>query len=456
MTRFQDEATAISYVFRSLRRWRGRRRGEDANDRNPHLGKQLLERQGLLTQAPLSAVISGSKGKGSVCVLAARTLHALGLRIGTLTSPHLVAWYERIRVDGRAIPQADFLRILNDLAPSIDAIEHNLKAHQHLSPQAIFLAIALRYFAESGVEVALLEVGRGGRFDDVSVVPKRVAAFTPIFREHIGYLGKNLARIAWHKSGILSTGVRGISTTQRPVVRAELARQANEARATLRFLEGAEGGRYLGEKPEGAHFYLRPYGELQLALAGRHQAINAALALSLAATLFSQWKRTPKEAFSVAEMALIQPALAELRWPGRLQILQRSPTIIMDGAIHSHSARAVVNSLRGRLASPIVSILCIPRDKGYHGVYRALAALSGRIILTETLRNPILRFPPRAAALELARSFGVPASFQPDLGAALDEASTVVGTHGSILIIGTQSILADAALRWRLSYDRLW
>ncbi len=456
MTRFPNEEAAIRYAFRSLHRLRGMKRGEDSADRDPRLGRRLLEANGLLTNPPISAVITGSKGKGSVAIMAARTLHALGARVGTLTSPHLVSWFERIRVNGHAIPEGEFCRILGELAPSIDGIKAELTARKHLSPQAIFLAITLRYFAERGVDIALLEVGRGGRFDDVALVPKQITAFTPIFREHIGYLGRNLARIAWHKSGILSAGARGISALQRPVVRAALEREAALLKTPLRFLAGAERGRYRGESETGARLILSPYGELRIGLAGRHQAENATLALAVAAELFAEWRVQPALPFDESQMAQIRPALASLCWPGRLQLLQREPTVIMDGAIHGRSARALVASLRGRLPPPVVGVVCVPRDKGYRGVYRALAAVSEHLIITETPRNRILHFPRRDVALRLARGFGTTASFQTDLDAALMEAIAVVGRRGTILIIGTQSILADAALRWRLRYDRLW
>ena len=456
MSRFPDEEAALRYLFASLRRLRGRKRGEDHRDRDPRLGRQLLTAHGLLEQAPVSAVITGSKGKGSVAILAARALHALGARVGTLTSPHLVSWFERVRVDGRAIPEADFCRILGELAPTIDAICARLPAAKHLSPQAIFLAIALRYFAESGVDIALLEVGRGGRFDDVALTPKRVAAFTPIFREHLGYLGGNLARIAWHKSGILSAGARAISTRQRPVARAELERQADCVQAPLRFLEGAQRGVYLGEGEQGARFTLPPYGALEIGLAGCHQAENAALALAVAAELWAEWRGQKARPFGDTEMARIRPALCDLRWPGRLQRLQSEPAIYLDGAIHGHSARALVKSLRGQLNAPVVSIVCVPRDKGYRGVYRALAPISDRLIITETARNRILNFPRPAAALRIARYTGAAASYQEDLNGALAEALPIAAKNGSILIIGTQSILADAAMRWRLSSDTLW
>ena len=113
----------------------------------------------------------------------------LGHTVGTITSPHLVTWRERIRVNGRAIPEPDFLRILNELVPHIDAIEASLTATQYFSPQGIFLAVALRYYDEQNVNAAVLEVGRGGRFDDIAVVPNKLALFTPITRPRKSKVG---------------------------------------------------------------------------------------------------------------------------------------------------------------------------------------------------------------------------------------------------------------------------
>lgn len=451
-----EEATAIRYVFRSLRRLRGRKRGEDSQDRDPRLGARLLSAHRLGESAAISAVITGSKGKGSVTILAARVLHALGHRVGTLTSPHLVSWFERIRVNGRAITEADFCRILSDFAPTINAIEASLEVHQHLSPQAIFLAVALRHFQEQDVEFAILEVGRGGRFDDVSLVPKRVAAFSPIFREHLGHLGPNLARIAWHKSGILAAGIQGISVPQRPVVREELTREAEQVGASLHFLQGQERGRWLPHDAAGTRLWLPPYGELEVGLAGHYQVENTALALSIAQCMHAASHHQPSVPFSTEQMEQIRPALASLSWPGRLQVLQENPHVIMDGAIHGRSAQALVASLVGRLPEPVVAILCVPKDKGFRGVYRAIARISDQWIITETKRNRILSYPPKGVALRLAGELGAHAIHCDNLHAALQSAETMDGSPGTILIVGTHSILADAALHWRLNYDNLW
>lgn len=169
--RFANEAEAVTYIFRSMRKLRGYERGPDELSRDVTPTRHLLTDAGLLTGRIDSAggvlrreyaVVTGSKGKGSTTAISAKLLQALGHTVGMITSPHLVTYRERIRVNGRAIPEADFLRILDDLAPMIDAIELSLGDQQYFSPQGIFLAIALRWFDQQQVTAAVLEVGRGG------------------------------------------------------------------------------------------------------------------------------------------------------------------------------------------------------------------------------------------------------------------------------------------------------
>ena len=203
MSRFATEAGAATWIFRSLRKLRGRPRRPDHLGRDPTPTRRLLRALELPGVAREYAVVTGSKGKGSTTAMTARLLQAPGRRIGMLTSPHLVSWRERVRVDGRSIPEADFLRILAWLAPAVERIEVTLGPDRYFSPTGIFLALALRWFDEQDVRAAVLEVGRGGRFDDVALAPNALALFTPVVREHEYWLGPGLARIAWHKAGII-------------------------------------------------------------------------------------------------------------------------------------------------------------------------------------------------------------------------------------------------------------
>src|SRR5215510_2094217 len=152
--RFQNEAEAVTYIFRSMRKLRGQPRGYDEVTRDVGPTRRLLMAHNLLDAQREYAVVTGSKGKGSTTVITSKLLQHLGHKVGMITSPHLVSWRERIRVNGQAIPEPDLLRILSELAPHIDEIEAHLNERQYFSPQGIFLAIALRWFNEQGVQAA--------------------------------------------------------------------------------------------------------------------------------------------------------------------------------------------------------------------------------------------------------------------------------------------------------------
>ena len=447
---FHDEAEAITYIFRSLRKLRGVERGLDEYTRSTKPTEQLLETYNLLLTPRQYAVVTGSKGKGSVTVITSKLLQYLGHTVGTMTSPHLVTWRERIRVNGRAIPQADLLRILDELAPGIDAIEATLSEHQYFSPQGIFLAIALRWFDEQGVNAAVLEVGRGGRYDDIAVVPNKLALFTPIMLEHTHYLGDTLARIAWHKAGIIEPYSYAYSLPQEPEVMEVLQHEAEAKEAEFNWVAPADMAQYVGETENGLIIDYGRYGEITLSLLGHYQIANATLATIAAGNMHGRLDGIPHTAPEYVDA--IRAGLAHITWPGRVTRLQESPPVYVDGAINAESARMLVRSLENRWQQPVISIIAVPDDKDYAGVYRELGAVSAALILTKTTRNPILHFPPAETAVSVAKQVNANVSHAPNLSAALEQARARVG-DGTIIIAGTQSIVADAMLLWGADYE---
>ena len=243
---FRTLPDAIQYIFRTRRRLDGSPRGLDEVTRDTAPSRMLLELADLPQPAHENVVVAGSRGKGSVVAIMAKLLEALGCRVGMLTGPHLRHWNERIRIDGRMIPDADFLRILGSLSPHIDAVTASLDAPAYLSPQGIFLALALRYFAEQKADIALLEVGRGGRFDDIVVAPHRLSVIAPIMLEHTALLGSALERIAWHKAGVISRSGLAVSARQPLEATQVLQREADEQGATLEISVGCKPGKLAG------------------------------------------------------------------------------------------------------------------------------------------------------------------------------------------------------------------
>jgi dihydrofolate synthase/folylpolyglutamate synthase len=450
---FATESEAITYVFRSMRKLRGQQRGYDDVTRNLAPTRRLLMAVGLLDQSREYAIVTGSKGKGSTTIITAKLLQHLGHTVGTITSPHLVSWRERIRVNGRAIPEPDLLRILGEYEAEIDAIEASLPDHTYFSPQGIFLAVALRWFDEQGVNAAVLEVGRGGRYDDISVAPNKLSLFTPIMLEHPDYMGPTIERIAWHKAGIIKAYSTAYSLPQQPSVMDVLQAESDLLGADFNWIAPKDIGLYLGAAPEGQRVDIGRYGEITLSLLGRYQIANATLAMMGAGNVHGRLRGvlhgTPEYA------ACIRAGLSSVVWPGRCQKLQSAPAVYVDGAINAESAALLVESLREHLQQPVITVIGVPDDKDYRGVYESLAPISNSLILTETSRNPSLHFLPQDEALAAARSYHPQVSYSPNLPEAAERAKTLAGTGGTVLIVGTQSIVAETIVHWGQTYEQI-
>ncbi len=449
--RFSNEAEAVTYIFRSLRKLRGHERGYDELTRDVAPTVELLRTLDLTAAPREYAVVTGSKGKGSTTVITAKLLQSLGHTVGMITSPHLVSYRERIRVNGRAIPEADFLRILDDIAPEIDRIEAGLTAERYFSPQGIFLAVALRWFDEQNVNAAVLEVGRGGRFDDIAVVPNKLSLFTPIMLEHPQQLGPTVARIAWHKAGIIKQYSYAYSVPQPTEVLEVLQAEADAQNAEFAWIAPMDMGQFVENTPHGIRMELGRYGLLEISLMGKYQIANATLAVQGAGNMHGRLSGVSHA--SPEYINAIRTGLATVIWPGRLQKLQDAPAVYVDGAINAESARSLAESLQGRLTDPVIAIIAVPEDKDYDGVYKEIGIISEAVVLTETARNIILHFPDQDMAINAARRYNDDVTYAPNLAAAVDIAIQRVGKTGTLLIVGTQSIVADAIQLWGLSYE---
>ncbi len=446
---FTSMDDAIHYIFATRRRLDAAPRGLDEYTRDAAPTRALLRRVGGLTVPREYAVVTGSRGKGSVTAIMAKLLETLGHTVGAITSPHLRHWNERIRVNGRMIPSGDFLRILSQLQPAIDEICAGLDDARYLSPQGIFLAIALRYFDERAVDMAVLEVGRGGRFDDVAVAPNRLAVFAPIMLEHQSLLGGSLGRIAWHKAGVIKAGGLAVSLPQAPAALAELKKEAHAQGAAFSCLKPDELGQWIADRESSQLIRMPGYGALELPMLGRYQIANASLAIRAV----ERWTgRSPKERDFAAD---IRAGLSRARWLGRAQRIAGAPAVFIDGAITRASARSFVESVVSRVRQPVVGIVGVPLDRDYAGVYHEMASLCGALIITETDINPNTRFPARDEALMAARRFFDEPRYAPDLPAALALAREMAGAGGTILLAGSLMLVGECMLIWDIDASQI-
>lgn len=458
--RFHNETEAITYVFQSLANtdWRNRGLDEDTRDLKPT--QTLLEMTGLLRGTRREyAVVTGSKGKGSVAAFTARLLQSLGHRVGLVTSPHLTTYRQRFRVNGRMISEADLVRLIDELAPAIDAVQSRLPAGKYLSPQGIFLALALRWFDEMNVNAAVIEVGRGGRFDDNALVPNMLSLFTPIVLEHTRYLGPTVRHIAWHKAGIIKPNSYAYSLPQEPEVMDVLRAEAESRGAQFEWLAPLDMMRYLGPADDGMRVDGGRFGELTLPLLGRYEIDNASLATWAAGNMHARLRPTDGQAAlshgSTAYVDAIRDGLQRLFWPGRCHKLQDAPAVYIDGAVNVLSARRFIESVQDRLSKPVVSVLAVPQDRDYNAVYPLYAAVSDALILTESTRNITIHFPAAETALAAAGAHHHDVQHEPNIAAALDQARARAGSAGTVLLGVAQPAVGDVMALYGLDFEEI-
>ncbi|MDR3401348.1 MAG: bifunctional folylpolyglutamate synthase/dihydrofolate synthase [Chthoniobacter sp.] len=301
-------------------------------------------------RAPKFLHVAGTNGKGSVCALLDACCRAGGWRTGLFTSPHLVTFRERIRLDGEMISEADVAEGLTKIRALAADWDHEPTFFE------ITTALALAWFQGKGAQVVVLETGMGGRLDATNVVTPAVCTLTPIDLDHQQWLGESLPDIAGEKAGILKPGVPAVSAPQADEVRAvfdEVARQ-----------QGTE-----------VHYIDAPLEGYELALAGSHQPWNAALAV-----------KTLSLAGLPVSVEAITRGLREVVWPGRFQ--QIHERFIIDGAHNPAAARRLALTWREVYGEKRASlILGILRDKDVHGICEALMPIAGRI-MTVPVQNP--------------------------------------------------------------------
>lgn len=314
--------------------------------------------------------VGGTNGKGSAAAMLAACLQAAGRRVGLYTSPHLVSFRERIRVNGEPISE-------DGVVDGVDALG-TLVARLEATMFEATTALALDHFAREGVEIAVLEVGLGGRLDATTVGRPVLTVLTRIDRDHETVLGATLEAIAREKAAIIRSGL-ALSAAQAPGVEAVIVERAAAAGVEL-LLEGrdltvtVESQSLAGQviRCEGPGWALPG---VTLALAGTFQPSNALLAVAAARHL------------GVGEAA-IRTALGRLRWPGRFEVRAGDPLLILDGAHNPGAARALADSLRLLCPErPLTLVFGVSRDKDAGAMLRALAPLAHRVILTRAA-NP--------------------------------------------------------------------
>jgi dihydrofolate synthase/folylpolyglutamate synthase len=376
--------------------------------------------------------IAGTNGKGSVTAMVESGLRAAGHRTGRYTSPHLIELRERFAINGIPVPQPHLLAAIDRVRQQIETLIASGRLTAHPTFFEVTTAVAFELFREGGVEVAVCEVGLGGRLDATNVLSPVVCAITSIAMDHEQYLGSTLAAIAAEKAGIIKTGVPVVIGALPDDAESVIRRVARDRGAPLIDSQsvavspiGAPGG-----PTRRIHSVRRDYGEVRLNLAGEHQIGNSKVAIAVLEALDTAGITVPVEAVS--------RGLGHVSWPGRLERIELGDgrSALLDAAHNPDGARALATFLQTDVPRPLV--FAAMRDKDARGILRELAPHVSRLVITRASSH---RSAEPAALADVARQVApeltitVEASPEAALAAAWHADAQIV-IAGSIFLLG--------------------
>jgi dihydrofolate synthase/folylpolyglutamate synthase len=383
-----------------------------------------------------AVLVAGTNGKGSVCAMLTAALSRQGFRTGLYTSPHLVNVEERVRVGDVPIPRRAFCRLLGRLKAVIDEL---ISAGKLAAPPTYFetlTTLAFLYFREQKVDIAVLEVGMGGRLDATNVVTPLVSVITTVDGDHQEYLGRTRREIAAEKAGIIKPGVPVVCGLVRGGAGDVVRRRAREEGAP--FLGVFDDPRTFRSQrtKRGYRFSFQWAGEEYLfspSLPGEHQGRNAAVAVVAL-------KEIGRRCQPIRKGTIVR-GIEEARWEGRLEVVPGRPRIVLDGAHNESGARAVAAFVRAFLPGPVTLVFGIMKNKRIREVARVLFPLARTIILTSVPMD-------RAASPELVFSLapvrGKNSFLEPDPKKAFRMAFKMTPPNGSVLITGSLFLVGAA------------
>ncbi len=455
--RLHTPQDAIRYLYAQI--------NYERTDRVPYRSRQfrfarleaLLDRLGNPHHRLPVVHVAGTKGKGSTCAMLDAVLRRSGLRVGRFTSPHLNELGERLAVDGAACPPQRLLELVRQVAPAAEELKRNPLPQQPGGPTffELMTALGFLYFHQEQVDLAVMEVGLGGRLDSTNLCRPRLCLITSISYDHTALLGDTLEQIAAEKAGIIKPGVPVISGVQRPEAAEVIRRKARQCNSPLWELD-----RHFAVTCQPVRLESRGWCtplEVQgvapgwealqvragLPLAGAHQAQNAALAAAAAWQLGRQgWPVTPQA---------ITCGLQEVRWPARVELVSGAPLVVLDAAHNAASAQALVETLRP-VAPPGRRMLLFgtSSDKDIPGMARVLGGWFHQVTVTRFGDNP------RAADPTLLRRafarHGPEVLVEEEAARALSQLLSRLDPTDLLCICGSLFLAAElrpSLLRWR-------
>ncbi|MCD8144305.1 MAG: bifunctional folylpolyglutamate synthase/dihydrofolate synthase [Oscillospiraceae bacterium] len=404
--------------------------GTDPTVIRPGLSRcaELLNRLGRPQERLRYVHVAGTNGKGSTAACIASILRCAGYRTGLFTSPALEDFSERVQVNGQPIPPESLTRLSAEVRAAAGAMTDSPTEFE------LATALALLYFAQEGCDLAVLEVGVGGGEDATNVIPPpEVAVLTAMGLDHTQLLGNTLEEIAAAKAGILKPGSAAVSYGNEPVCNAVFAARCEQLGIPL---VQADFSRIQNRSVslEGGTFQLAPYGTLTLPLLGEYQMKNTLLAVTATEALQARGWSIPPEA--------VRAGVASVRWPGRLELLRKEPTVLLDGSHNPQGLRATVESLQEILPEKPVILMGVMADKDVAQMLELLLPVAQSFV-TVTAPNPRAMDAETLARQIRARGGAARACASVEEGA--EAAIALAGSSGSVCALGT--LYFSAAVR---------
>lgn len=381
--------------------------------------------------------VAGTKGKGSTGAMIESCLRAAGYTTGLYSSPHLIHFTERMRVNGEPIPEAELVTLVERLKPHVDAIPE-------ISTYELTSALAFMCFADRPVDCAVIEVGLGGRLDATNVINPLVSVITSLSYDHTHLLGESLSEIAAEKAGIVKPDTPVVLAPQQleaeHVVRG-IARELNAPVVQVnRDWHYAARARDLDQQT----FHVWRAGdegsqvELNIPLLGHHQVQNGTVAFVAV--------QTASERGLPIELEHIKQGLVSAEWPGRFQILRHDPSIVLDSAHNRDSALKLRIALDDYFpGQPVIMVFGASSDKDTRGMFLELAPRISRVILTQA-DHPRSEDPDTLA--KLVRAFGFEAEVEVPIAAAMQRATEAATSEHVVLATGSLFVIGSALAAW--------
>mgnify|MGYP006283679369 CR=1 FL=1 len=370
--------------------------------------------------------IAGTNGKGSTSALLTSIYKEAGYKVGTYNSPEIVKFNERMRINDEYISDEKLSSVVREIKPAVKKVENEL---EHPTFFEVVTAVAILYFAQENVDLAILEVGMGGLLDATNVGQSLISVITNVSLDHTEYLGDTLTEITAEKAGIIKTGQPVITAATEEEVKSKLTEIAVKKGADvinihehLSWTKKEPMGMMQRFDISGVH---KDYKNLELPLLGEYQIFNTVTAVAVVEKLYNNYPVEPES---------IKQGVSKVDWPGRMELVAQNPAVILDGAHNKAGAQQLRLELEQLDYDKLIMVLSILGDKDYQGIIDELVGISNKVILTQN-KNP------RAAKIgELKKhveNYEVELSEQQELTIAVDLAVAEANQSDLVLIGGS-------------------